>query len=202
MILTFIFMLLFFIIFIILFAISISCKYIISINYDNYFKLKIHIRTLFFNWEILNKDKKNDKKDSNEYNYKKVEKKIDKNNKEKSSFKFLFKLITKENISHIFKFLFSLYKKIRTDKVDLHILINLDDPYYNGILLSTYYSIKGVYPNLPIKININWQKEVNKAQGKIKGSFRPISLLYMIVIFVFSPRSLKILWQYYRFKKQ
>lgn len=201
MILNIIFILLFFIIFLILFVLSISCKYKISFNYDNSYNKKILISNFFFTWEVLNSDKKKNKKKVDKYNYKKEKSKINEN-KEKSSSKIPFKLINKENINYIFKFLFNLYKEVKIEKINFDLLINLEDPYYNGILLSSYYSIKEFYPKLPIKINISWEKEVNKAQGIIEGSFRPISIIYTIVIFIFSPHSLKLLWKYYKFRKK
>jgi hypothetical protein len=201
MILNIILLLLFFIIFLILFAISIPYKYRISFKYDKHYQQKIHISNSFFNWDILNSEKNKDKKESDEYNYKTVKNKIDEK-EEKSSSKFPFKLITKENLSHILKFLLSLYKKVKVNEIDFKFLINFEDPYYNGILLSSYYTIKGVYPNLPITIKINWEKEVSKAQGKIEGDFRPIIILYTILAFILSPRTLKILWKYYKFKKK
>ena len=131
-----------------------------------------------------------------------IEENIKKEKNKQSKGGFPYKLINKKNINHILQFLIKFYKFIKPNSISLNLILGFSDPYYNGLILAYYSSLKGAYKNLPINITVNWQKEVSKGQGKISGKFVPISILFSILFFIFSPQTLKILWQYYKFKKQ
>ncbi|MGM0436642.1 MAG: hypothetical protein ACQEQD_00065 [Bacillota bacterium] len=211
MILAVIFWFLIFIIFIILFVISLSYHYVFTFNYEKYLSTKIYFGNNLINIKYI---KKKDKKISyikflgyekeitkNKEKRKKeeiIKEKIGKtdNKKKKSESSFPFKLINKKNIKHIFKFLYKIYKEIKPDSINIDLAIALSDPYYNGLILANYYSLKGIYPNFPVSINTYWDREVIKGQGKIKGKIKPIVILYFIFSFVFSIKTLKMFWQY------
>lgn len=74
-------------------------------------------------------------------------------------------------------------------------MISFADPYYNGIISAYYFSLKNIYPDLPIKIVVNWQEETFAGQGIISGRIIPIVFFYQLLIFIFSPHSIKTLWQ-------
>ena len=208
-----IFFILVFIIFIILFVISLTYKYKFILEYNNSFIYKININTFIFKLKyikynshsetfinifsfekkLINELKNDEKEKKNINEIEEVEKESDES--------FPFKLINKNNINHLLHFIIKIYKHIKPDLINLNLNISLSDPYYNGLILAYYYSIKNTYPKLPVNIAVNWQKEVIEGQGKIEGKITPIILLYHIKIFFFSPQSLKILWQLYKHYK-
>ena len=145
----------------------------------------------------LNKDNKS-KQDKSHKDDKK-EKTTDDDEKSKKGFPF--KLISKDNINHLLRFLIKLYRSIRPDIFKLDLLLGLSDPYHKGLISAYYHSLKGSYPKLPVNIEVNWQKEVVEGQGKIAGKIFPIVLISHLIIFIFTPQTIKILWQLYKHKK-
>lgn len=211
MILAAIFWFLIFIIFIILFVISLSYNYVFTFNYEKSLSTEIYFGNNLINIKyIKKKDKKisyikflgyekeiiknNEKRKKEEI----IKEKIEKTDKEKkkSESSFPFKLINKKNIKHIFKFLYKIFKEIKPDSINIDLAIAFSDPYYNGLILANYYSLKGIYPNLPVSIATYWDREVIEGQGEIKGKIKPIVILLLIFRFIFSIRTLKMFWQY------
>jgi hypothetical protein len=141
---------------------------------------------------IQNKFKKFSGKDKEE--------KIKNKDKKKSDFKFPFSLISKENLSHLFQFITNLIKRLKPDHLKLDLLFSLADPYYNGLFLAYYYTFKSLvdYPN--IKAEINWQEVMFKGKGAIGGKIIPLLIIWQFIAFVFSLKTLKILWQLYKSK--
>ena len=124
-----------------------------------------------------------------------IKPKVNKTKIKKGKFSFPFQLITKANLLHILKFLLKLYNELKPDSIKVDLTIALSDPYYNGLILANYYSMKRVYPNLPVSISTCWDREVIEGQGKIKGKIKPIVIIFLALKFILSPQTLKILWQ-------
>ena len=117
---------------------------------------------------------------------------------EKSKFKFPFQIIKRENINHIFAFLINLIKELKPDVFKLNLLFSFSDPYLNGIFLAYYYTFKQLtnYPDL--KAEINWQEVMFKAESTIGGKIVPLKLVYILLNFIFSIKTLKIFWKIYK----
>ena len=220
MILNLIFLILIFLIFITLIFILFPLSYMFSFEYQDNFQYIIKIKTSFLKYQsshyndssktfisIFNYTREIQKKSSDtetEKNKEKEKKKKDKSKPEKpkKSKKNILKLINKENIKHILYFIKHIYQLIKPDIFNLNLSGSFSDPYYNGLILAFYYSLKGFYSDLPIKVDISWQKEVMEAQGRIEGNIIPVYLLVRLLLFIFSLTTLKIIWQIFKNRKE
>lgn len=212
MILTTILLLLIFIILLILFVISLSYNYQFVIKYQEFISTEIFLGNKLINFrykkskntqknfiKILNYKKEIKKENKNkDKNQEKIQKKIEKAKKDKdeNDNKFKFSLINKKNLVHILKFILKIYKEIKPDLIKIDLNISLSDPYYNGLIMANYYSIKNAYPNFPVSVSTYWDQEVVEGKAEIKGQIKPILILFLILKFIFSPQTLKIIWQY------
>ena len=163
------------------------------------------ISFLFFN-KVIKKENESSKLSQEEKEeLKEIKKKKSKKEKEEknedSDKGFPFKLITRDNISHIIDFLVKVFKLIKPDRYNLELILSFPDPYYNGLILAFYHSLISVYPNLSINLKVNWEKEVVESQGKAVGKIIPIILLIHLIIFVLTPKTIKILWQMFKHYK-
>ncbi|MFW6282126.1 MAG: hypothetical protein ACOC1O_04965, partial [bacterium] len=125
-------------------------------------------------------------------------------NKKKSNFDFeLFReFATRENINYIVKFIFDILRLIGPSRGGIKVAAGFEDPYYNGLLLGWYYSFKNIFYNLPVDINISWEKEVVEAEGELSGHIILVQLLWRIMDFLFSWRILKLGRKLWLAKKQ
>jgi len=122
--------------------------------------------------------------------------------KNRSKFSFDFKLINRENINHIFKFIVKMIKILKMDYLILKVAFSLGDPYYNGIFLAYYYSLKEIFDYPDLKAEIKWQEVVFEAEGSAGGKIIPLQIVYHFLKFVFSIKSLKIFWRLYQSNKK
>lgn len=118
--------------------------------------------------------------------------------KKKSKFKFDFSLINRENINHIFKFILEMINILKMDYLKLSFVFSFADPYYNGIFLAYYYTFKELFDYPDIKAKINWQEVVFEAEGSTGGKIIPLKIIWQLLKFIFSIKSLKIFWQLYQ----
>lgn len=126
--------------------------------------------------------------------------KIEKKKKKKSKFNFPLRLINKENLTHLFKFLVELIRTLRPDYLKLNLLFSFADPYYNGLFLAYYYTFKSLFDYPELKAAINWQEVMFKGNGSLGGSIRPIIIIWQFLVFLFSAKTLRFLWQLYKSK--
>jgi len=215
------FLLLIFLSLIFLFLVLISLPYFFQLNieYKEQFHYEIVVNNFFskikhsnnhtgknenyiklFNYQhnIANKDKKKienktqNKNDNNQGN-KIIEK--------KRKFRLYIKLFNRRNINHLLCFLLKIYQLIKPDDFCLNIFLSFDDPYYNGLLMAFYHSLKGCFPDFPLRITVNWQEEVIEGKVKAAGKIIPVVIIYHLLFFLFSTQTLKIIWQLYKSKK-
>ena len=210
-----------FIILFTLFLLSLKYKYKFKYSYEEKLDYKFSVSTFFFSF-VYQKEgqkeityfkilsfQKEIKKDSTE---KEIEEKVTekikkaKETKKKKDKKkrsgFPIKLIKVENIKHLIKLFTDLLKMIIPKNLKLYFLIGLEEPHLNGWLLGYYYSLKGIYPKMPIKIDINWEKEILQSEGKLIGYIVPIQLIFRSLIFIFSLKTIKILWQVFKYYRK
>lgn len=197
---------------------QISYEYIDSLDYEYniiisafYFKFvfrkkrnqkSTYIKILGVKKELKKRteDKKLEIKEDTKQEF--VEKKKDKLKKKSSKSKFPLKIITKNNILHILRFIKKLLKYLIPKKFKINLTIGTDQPDLNGYILAYYYSLIGTYPNIPLTIDINWQESTFKSDGYLKGYIIPIELIFKILLFVFSIPTIKIGWYLYKYKKR
>lgn len=122
--------------------------------------------------------------------------------KNKNGFKFDFSLLNKENFKHLFSFIIRMLKILKVDYLKLNLLFSFADPYYNGLFLAFYYTIKELFDYPDLKVKINWQEVVFEADGSAAGSIVPLRVLFELFKFVFSVRSFKIYWKLYQANKK
>ena len=218
-ILNILFLIFLFLIFLLLILISLPYVFQLNFEYKEKFHYKIVVNNFFlkinhssnhtgknknyiklFNYQhnIANKDKK---KIENEKQNKKGNNKEKKIIKKKRRFRLYIKLFNKRNINHLLCFLLKIYNLIKPDDFCLNFFLSFDDPYYNGLLLAFYHSLKSNFPDFPLKITINWPEEVIEGRGKAAGKIIPVVIIYHLLFFLFSTQTLKILWQLYKSKK-
>lgn len=118
--------------------------------------------------------------------------------KKKSNFKFDFSLINRENLNHIFSFVVEMIRILKIDYLKLNLVFSFDDPYYNGIFLAYYYTLKELFDYPDLKAEINWQEVVFEAEGSTGGKIIPLKIIWQLLQFIFSIKSLKIFWQLYQ----
>jgi hypothetical protein len=98
----------------------------------------------------------------------------------------------------LFKFILDIIKILKADYLKLNLLFSFEDPYYNGLFLAYYYTFKEVFDYPNIKVEVNWQEVIFEADGSIGGKIRPGEIIYHILKFIFSLKSLKIFWHLYQ----
>lgn len=118
--------------------------------------------------------------------------------KSKNKFEFDYSLINRENLDHIFKFIIKMISFLKMDYLKLYLVFSFDDPYYNGIFLAYYYTFKDLFDFPDLKARINWQEPIFKAEGSTGARIIPIAIIWQLLKFIFSLRSLKIFWKLYQ----
>lgn len=118
--------------------------------------------------------------------------------KSKKKYKFDFSLINRENLNHIFRFIIEMIRILKMDYLKLSLVFSFDDPYYNGIFLAYYYTLKELFDYPDLKAEINWQEVVFEAKGSTGGKIIPLKIIWQLLKFIFSIKSLKIFWQLYQ----
>lgn len=166
------------------------------------------IQTFFqifnFKKEIKKESEEKEKKDIEKDIEKKVEEKI-KEGKEKPEKKksgFPYKVIKLDNIKHILRFIKNILYLIRPRFLEINMLLGLEDPYHNGLLSAYYYTLKGMYPKMPINIDLNWEEEMFSSDGKLYGYIIPIQLLFKTILFIFSIKTIKIGWEVFKYYRK
>jgi len=213
-----------FIVFIALFLIIIPYNYILQFSYKDNLRYQIVVKTIIFSL-VLEKKEGHEEKHFKIFGIKKELKdeseKIEKDNKKsktkediknkvkekvkkeakKRKFDFPQNIISSENIFHVFRFIRDILKMLIPKQFKLYFLLGLDDPYQSGLILAYFHTLKGIHPKLPVNIDIDWQKEVYEAEGKISGYISPGQLLFRLLIFIFSTKTLKIGWEIIKYKR-
>jgi len=141
------------------------------------------------------KEKKKEKKKSS-----KTKKKIIKNFKE--NFSDFSSFINRENFKHIFGFIITLLKKLKTKEFYLFLDLCFSDPYYNGIILAYYYSIKSTFNLNNFKLQVSWEEPKFEADSEIMGEIIPFTLLLTIFKFIFSPKSIRLIFNIIKSKNK
>lgn len=118
--------------------------------------------------------------------------------KDKSAFNFDFKLINKDNLNHIFSFILQMLKILKMDYLKLYLCFSFDDPYYNGLFLAYYYTIKEFFDYPDLKAEVNWQEVIFEADGSAGGKIIPAQIIFHLFKFIFSIKSIKIFWRLYQ----
>ena len=123
-----------------------------------------------------------------------------KNNKKESLIKLKNNLgiINQENLKHILNFLIQLFSKLRADKFKLELLFSTSDPYYNGLFLAFYYSIKEIFNFKNFRAEICWGEIKLETEIEIAGRIILSKLFFELLKFIFSFKTLKILRKIYK----
>ena len=222
-ILLFILYLFLFILLLALFFLSIPYKYLFYYSYTENLNFKMSVSTFFLSLVYIKEEqkestyikifsfkkefeKKSSEKESEEKKIKDkiknaVKKNAKKEKKKKKKSGIPFSIIRYENIKHIFQLLIDLLKMILPKHLRLYFLIGLEEPHLNGWLIASYYSLKGIYPKLPINMDIDWEKETYESNGELSGYIIPIQIIFRVLTFIFSVKTLKILWKVFKYKR-
>lgn len=207
-----------------LFLIIIPYNYLLQFSYTDHLRYVISVKTILFNivlkktenyeekyfeiFGIKKELKENQKEKEKEKEKTKTKKDLknkikDKVKKEakKRDFSFPMKIISSENIFHVINFIRDILKMLKPKEFKLNFLLGLDDPYQSGLILAHFHTLKGIYPKLPIDINIDWQNEVYEAKGKLSGYILPGQLLRRLIVFIFSAQTLKTGWEIIKYKR-
>lgn len=110
----------------------------------------------------------------------------------------IFEIINKDSLFHMGRFILSLLKIIKLDRYFCNLTVSTSEPYYDGIIMALYYSF--IYPLLGSNIKLKPGKNnmVFKVKGEIAGSFIPGKILYRVIIFILSPRSIKLFYNLWK----
>ncbi|MFW5979545.1 MAG: hypothetical protein ACOCQZ_02385 [Halanaerobium sp.] len=223
--LQFIFLFIFFLIFSTLLLLILPYTYTLSFNFQQKLEYSLLLKFLIFKFRFTGDQKKQSlfidvlgfKKEFDlaenkfekfiadksskiiEEKIKQVKSKKDKKkNKKKSRFKFDFKLISRENLEHLFKFILQMLKSLKPDYLKLKVFFSFADPYYNGLFLAYYYTLKELISYPDFEAHISWQEVVIEARGAAGGKIIPAKIIFQILMFLLSIKSLKIFWQLYQ----
>ncbi len=110
-------------------------------------------------------------------------------------------LFNRKNFSHVYGLLRNLLSLIKPKYYNIDITAGLPEPDLNGLLLAFFYSLKSSRSEFPVSLKINWEREVIETWGIISGSVVPLQLIGQLLCFLFSPTTLKLLWQLRRQQK-
>lgn len=152
-----------------------------------------HLTSLnLFNFRIYTfTDDKQKKEEELEEKLEGAPKEKAKSSKAKSYFNKEVLIFIKDNLSKIIELVKGLFDIFKPDHLCIYFLLGTYDPYYNGLILAFYHTIKGSKPDFPVKININWTKEVFNSHGEIEGSFIGARLIWKIFKFLIGTGLLK-----------
>ena len=103
-------------------------------------------------------------------------------------------LLTRENLRHIFKLVADLLAMIRPRYLMFNARVGLAEPDLNGWLLAAYYSLQSLYAEFPLRWESVWDEECVEVEGAVDGSFIPAVLLWRLVVFIASRKTIRILW--------
>ena len=98
-----------------------------------------------------------------------------------------------ETIQHIFDLIKGLASIFKPDTVKFDCHLGFEDPYYNGIFLAGYYSLKGNYSDLPLTLNVDWEREVLDLRGEVVGRFILLQVFWRIMFSGLSLKTVKLL---------
>ncbi len=135
---------------------------------------------------------------------KKEEKKEQKKpEKEKKGQRFGFPrfLLKKENLKHILRFCIELLAMLKPRVFRLDVKVGFVEPEYNGLALAAFYSLKTVFPDFGLNWETAWEQEHAEADGEIAGSVVPARVLWHVIVFLLSARTLRMLQELRRRKK-
>jgi hypothetical protein len=155
--------------------------------------------------DSLNNNKNKQKTDSSK---KKSEAKNNqKNNKKKikdikDKFTTGAVLASKDNLEHIFFFIIDLLKELKSDKFTLLLNLSFSDPYYNGLILAYYYSIKNIVELKNFEIEVDWWETKFKFNSIIKGEIIPFKILFLVFKFIFSLQTIRFLVDFIKIKRE
>lgn len=93
-------------------------------------------------------------------------------------------IFIKDNLSEIKDMIKGLYDIFKPKYLNIYFLLGTYDPYYNGLILALYYTLKGSKSHVPVEIDINWTKEVFNSYGKIEGSFFVARIIWKVFKFL------------------
>lgn len=146
----------------------------------------------FFNLRIYTfTDKKEKETELSEAKIKDTFKEKSKENEAKNNTNKKLLIFIKDNLSKIINLIKDLYDIFKPDNLYFHFLLGAYDPYYNGLLLAFYHTIKGSKPDFPVEIDIDWSKEVFNSRGEIKGSFAGFRIIWEALRFLIGTGLLK-----------
>ncbi|ADQ14593.1 hypothetical protein [Halanaerobium hydrogeniformans] len=121
--------------------------------------------------------------------------------KNKINFKEFSLIINQENFSHIFKFLIRLFDYFKDTLIKIKLNFSLSDPYYLGLFFAYYYNFKKIFKKGVLETNICWQETKLKADLELTGNVIVIRLLWILISFLFSMKTLRLLKQFYKIAK-
>lgn len=225
-----IFSLIIIIIMIIIIPLLLDYHYLIKFEYDSSLILFISISTSLYSYQLIrypeesclikksninflgikkeyiNRKEKDEQKISSSLKETKAEeKKKEKKNKIKDikeKLKTGASLASKENLEHIFFFIIDLLKELKPDKFSLFLNLSFSDPYYNGLILGYYYSLKEILKLKNFKIEVDWFEPKFEANSIIKGEIIPVKILFTLFRFIFSMQSIRLLADFIKSKKK
>ena len=222
--LQFIFILFAFILFFLLFVLLIPYHYQLNIIYKNTMKYFFSIKFAFISFKIkgniqsskitlsffsysfnLNKIPFLKDKDisslSKLIKYNNTDKKETKSFKNKFDYKLFSAVISQDNLNHIFKFIIKLLNYLKSDLLKIKLHFSLSDPYYTGLFFAYYYSLKKLFKKGVLELKVSWQETIFKGDLEITGKVIIIKLIWILITFLFSLRTLRLLKQFYKITK-
>ncbi len=173
---------------------------------DNYINNKSYINFLGLKKEFIKrkskeelKKEKDDKKLASKKEKGKEKKKSSKSKKKfikniKENFSDFSSFINRENFEHIFSFVIDLLKELKPRGYNLFLAICFSDPYYNGLVLAYYYSIKSTFKLNDLEIEVSWDQPKFEVDSELMGELIPLNLLFLTFKFIFSPKSIRLIF--------
>ncbi len=107
---------------------------------------------------------------------------------------FRGEIFSRGNLAHLKKHLIRLLSRLmpRTYRISLN--VGCPKPHWNGLILSFYYAF--IYPRTGDKItcSIDWERELFVGRGEFEGCFSPAEIIFILLFFLFSRRTVKMIY--------
>ena len=134
---------------------------------------------------------------NNENNTKKEIKSI----KKKFDFAEIAKIINQNNLNHLFQFIVKLLNHLKNNLLKIKMDLAFSDPYYSGLFYAYYYSFKNLFKKGVFNADLCWQASEFKGDLEIAGKIILIQMLWIMISFLFSLKTIRLLKQFYKLVK-
>ncbi|UNC92912.1 hypothetical protein [Candidatus Contubernalis alkaliaceticus] len=161
---------------------------------------RVHLKFLFipFSFQVNPGEQKEKKPRKKKENKKQKEKE---SSSQKDSSKFIKVFMKRSTLEHMLSLLWDLLGILKPEKLEIRGEIGLEEPHLLGWLLAFLWSFKSLCNIFRIELQPLWDREHYDLEVNLEGKMVPGAVLFRLLKFLFSKRTLEI-WRQWRKQKK